>query len=77
MMALQRAPYKQLIDNCRQFLYERLTLASFANRIPVFFMSDAIWVVLPAGAAHMSKTLSFGWGQSAITGRKDDSPWIM
>lgn len=41
---------------------------------PVFFMRAAMYVVLPAGAAAMSTTLSPSWGASAMTGMNEDAP---
>uniref|UniRef100_A0A6B0UM36 Uncharacterized protein n=1 Tax=Ixodes ricinus TaxID=34613 RepID=A0A6B0UM36_IXORI len=48
---------------------------SLANRSPVFFMMAAMWVVLPPGAAHMSRILSFSWGARAMTGSMEAAPW--
>ena len=41
---------------------------SFAIRRPVFFINEAISVVLLPGDAHKSKILSFGFGSNTITG---------
>ena len=57
--------------NCKAFsLY---FFRSLANMQPVFFISWAIWVVLPPGALAKSNILSCGCGSSAITGSRDDA----
>ena len=44
---------------------------SFAIRVPVFCIFDAIWVVLLPGEEHKSRIVSFGFGLRARTGSID------
>lgn len=51
--------------------FKRSFFTSFATKTPVFFINWAMYDVLPPGAAAMSRTRSFGYGASVITGRKE------
>jgi type III secretory pathway component EscT len=46
-------------------------LRSLATKTPVFFMSYAIYDVLPPGAAAISKILSFGYGAKVMHGKNE------
>mmetsp|Transcript_37080 Transcript_37080/g.95760 ORF Transcript_37080/g.95760 Transcript_37080/m.95760 type:complete len:215 (+) Transcript_37080:683-1327(+) len=55
----------------------RSLLRSLAKSVPVLCISWPMCVVLPPGAAAMSRMTSFCCGASAMTGTKDDALWIM
>lgn len=50
---------------------------SLAKITPEFCIKAAMCVVFPPGADAISKTRSFGLGESAITGRKEDAACSM